>query len=276
MNRMTKRSLSKRESDLVLALEWDKKRTVSLKEISRRLRCSPGYAKKLAHVLVRKSWLEPLMSGNYLLIGAERGPKGVPEMNPYLIARFLRQPYFFAYRIACNHHGLLTQIPSVIHIAVTRRKLPIEIKNVRFEFIVLMKKRFFGCEEATIFGEKVKFSDLERTVLDALDRPDLVGGIEAAAQVLFEARKRLNYSKLISYLQRMNNSALARRLGYLSEIFQLKIDKPLQDYLKDQIKKDPALLGDPTRWGRQGERNTDWNLIINVPKKELMGEIRIV
>lgn len=273
---MAKRTLSKRESDLILALEWDKKRIVNLKEISRRLRCSPGYAKKLAHVLVRKGWLEPLIAGNYLLIGAERGPKGVPEMNPYLIARILRQPYFFAYRIACNHHGLLTQIPSVIHIAVTRLKRPIEIKNVRFEFIILTKKRFFGLEETTVFGEKVKFSDLERTVLDALDRPDLVGGIEASAQVLFEARKRLDNSKLLAYLERMNNSALARRLGYLSELFQLKIDQQLQDYLKDQIKKDPALLGDPDRWGRQGERNEDWNLIINVPKRELMGEIRIV
>lgn len=273
---MAKRTLSKRESDLILALEWDKKRIVSLKEISRRLRCSPGYAKKLAHVLVRKGWLEPIMSGNYLLISAERGPKGVPEMNPYLIARILRQPYFFAYRIACNHHGLLTQIPSVIHIAVTRLKRPIEIKNVRFEFIILTKKRFFGFEETTVFGEKVKFSDLERTVLDALDRPDLVGGIEASAQVLFEARKRLDNSKLLAYLQRMNNSALARRLGYLSELFQLKFDKQIQDYLKHQIKKDPALLGAEDRWGRQGERNKDWNLIINVPKRELMGEIRIV
>jgi len=273
---MTKRTLSKRESDLILALEWDKAQTVSLKEIGKRLRCSQGYAKKLAHVLVRKGWLEPLAPGHYLLVGADRGPKGVPEMNPYFIARVLRQPYFFAYRIACSHHGLLTQIPSVIHIAVTRIKKPLEIKNVRFEFIILSKKRFFGFEEVTVFGEKVNFSDLERTVLDALDRPDLVGGIEASTQVLFEAGKKLNSSKLSNYLKKMNNSALARRFGYLSDMLQIKLSANLKNYLKKQIKKDPALLGGPNRWGRKGERNKDWNLIINVPKKELIGEIRIV
>lgn len=273
---MKKRTLSKRESELVLALEWERKRLVSLREISKRLRCSPGYARKLAHILSEKGWLEPISPGHYLLIGADRGPKGVPEMNPYFVARLLRQPYFFAYRIACNHHGLLTQIPSVIHIAVTRLKRPLEIKNVRFEFIILSKKRFFGFEEATVFGEKVKFSDLERTVLDALDRPDLVGGIEASAQVLFEARKRIRSSKLLVYLQRMNNSALARRFGYLSEMLKLKLNRNFQNYLKKQVKKDPALLGEPTRWGREGEHNKVWNLIINVPKKELVGEIRIV
>lgn len=273
---MKKRTLSKRESDLVLGLEWEKKRLVSLKEISKRLRCSPGYARKLAHVLCEKGWLETLLPGHYLLIGADRGPKGIPEMNPYFVARLLRQPYFFAYRIACSHHGLSTQIPSVIHIAVTRLKRPLEIKNVRFEFIILSKKRFFGFEETTVFGEKVKISDLERTVLDALDRPDLVGGIEASAQVLFEAGKRFDSSKLLAYLKKMNNSALARRFGYLSEMFKLRLSANLQNYLKNQIKKDPALLGELNRWGREGERNKDWNLIINVPKEELMGEIRIV
>lgn len=273
---MAKRSLSKRESDLILALEWEKKGCVGLKEIAKRLHCSPGYARKFAHTLCKKGWLEPIVRGQYQTITADRGPQGVPEMNPYLVARFLHRPYFFAYRFACIHHRLLTQIPSVIHVAVTRQKQPIEIKNVRFEFVIISKKRFFGFEESTSLGEKINVSNLERTVLDTLDRPDLVGGIEAAAQAVFQAGKKLNRLKLLDHLQRINDSALARRFGYLAKLFRIDLGRDLDAYLKGQICKNPAYLGTPNRWGNQGERDLQWNLIVNVPQKELLGEIKIV
>ena len=70
----TKRSLSKKEADLVLSWEWDNRRLVSLQDITKRLRCSSGYANKIAHVLHKKGWLDPLAKGKYLLIGAKRGP----------------------------------------------------------------------------------------------------------------------------------------------------------------------------------------------------------
>ena len=115
---MTQRSLSKREGDLVLALEWEKKRFVSLKDIKRRLRCSDAYSRYIAHALRKKGWLERVGQGQYQLIGAVRGPKGVPEMNPYLIVRFFPRSYFFAYRFACEHHGLTTQVPTVITVGI--------------------------------------------------------------------------------------------------------------------------------------------------------------
>lgn len=270
-----KRSLSKKESDLILALEWEKKNLIHLKDIARRLKCSYGYARKLAHTLSNKGWLEPISHGNYLLISADRGPKGIPEMNAYIISRVIDQPYFYAYRFACVHHGLLTQIPSVIHIAVKHQKRPLEIKNTRFEFIILTSRRFFGFEHAEVFGEKINVSDLERTVLDAFDRPELVGGIEAVAQIMFEARKRVDCSKLLSYLKKMKDSALARRFGYMAEMVEMKLSRDLKKYLNTQIKKDPALLGAAKRWGTEGPRNQKWNLIENVPGNVLMGEVRI-
>ena len=275
VNSMTKRSLSKTEADLVLAWEWDKRRLVDLKDIVKRLRCSPGYARKIAYVLQKKGWLEAVGQGHYLLIGAERGPKGVPEMNPYLVAGILPKPYFLAYRFACAHHGLLTQIPHVIHVAVPRQKQPMELKNIRFEFIALSKKRFFGFQEATVMGEKVNVSDFERTTLDALDRPELVGGIESAAQAFFHAGKKLNNGKLLDYLRKFDDSALARRVGYLGDLLRLDLSKDLKAYLRTQVSRNPAYLGSPSRWGKDGVHDKNWNLIVNVPKEELLGEVRI-
>jgi len=256
-------------------MEWDKRRLISLADIRKRLRCSIGHAKKLAYVLRKKGWIEPLARGHYLLVGADRGPKGIPEMNPYIAARFFPKPYFFAYRFACEHHGYLTQMPRVVQVAVLRRKQPLELKNMRFEFIPLFKKRFFGTEEATLMGEKVNISNKERTVLDSLDRPDLVGGIEVAAQVLYQSHNKLDHRRLLSYLHKYEDSALVRRFGYLCELLKINWPNNFASYLANQVRKDPAWLGSPKRWGTKGERQKRWNLILNVPQNELLGEIHI-
>lgn len=269
------RSLSKREADLVLSWEWDHQRLISVADIIRQMRCSQGYALKIAHVLRKKGWLEPIARGHYLLVGAERGPKGIPEMNPYIAARFFPKPYFFAYRFACAHYGMITQVPRIIHVAVTRLKWPQELKNVRFEFIPLTQKRFFGYTETVLMGEKINISDRERAVLDAIDRPDLVGGIETAVQALSQAGKRLNQSRIVTYLKKYDDSALLRRFGYLCELLKIKMRQHLLSYLLKQVRKDPVYLGSPQRWGKDGERQKRWNIILNVPQAELMGEVRI-
>ncbi len=272
---MTRRSLSKREAELVLAWEWEKRRLITIGDVMKRLRCSNGCARKMAHTLRKKGWIEPLTKGHYLLVGAERGPKGVPEMNPYIVARILPKSYFFAYRFACAHHGLLTQIPRVIHVAVRRPKQPMEIKNVRFQFVELSGKRFFGYQESAIMGEKVRVSDMERSILDALDRPDLVGGIEAGAQVLFHAGKKMEMTKVLDYLQRFDDSALSRRFACLCELLRITLPSELKSYFRGQVKKNPALLGSPKRWGTKGRLDKRWNIILNVPKEYLLGEVRI-
>jgi predicted transcriptional regulator of viral defense system len=273
---MRKRSLSKREGDLVLALEWEKKSLVTIKDIIRRLRCSYAYARYLAHTLHKKGWLEPLGGGHYQLIGIARGPKGVPDMNPYgAVARLFPKPYFLAYYWAGTHHGLLTQVAYVTHVLVLRSKAPMEFKNIRFKFIKVARNRFFGYKEATVMGEKVVIADVERSVLDALDRPELVGGIEAASQAVFHGAKKMDPGKIIDYLRRFNDSALARRFGYLCEALRIALPKELAVYLSSQVKKDPAYLGSPKRWGKEGARNKRWSLILNVPYEELMGEVRI-
>lgn len=272
---MSRRSLSKREADLVLALEWDKQRLITIQDIVKRMRCSRNYAYKLAHLLQKKGWLESVAPGRFLLIGAERGPKGVPDMNPYFVARLLPKPYFFAYRFACVHHGLLTQVPNVVHIALSRPKQPIELKNMRFKFIELSCARFFGYEELDVMGEKINVSNLERSVLDALDRPELVGGIESAAQAISHGGKKINFRRLLDYLRRFNDSALSRRFGYLCELLGIVLPKDMSAYLASHRKRIPAYLGAPRRWGTAGKVNKRWSLILNVPQEDLLGEVHI-
>ena len=124
-------------------------------------------------------------------------------------------------------------------------------------------------------GEKIQVSDRERSMLDAIDRPELVGGIEAAVQCLFHGGRKLDWPRLLGYLRRYHDSALARRLGYLCELLRIQLPEEVAGYLSGQSRRAPARLGSAKRWGERGRLDRRWRLILNVPEKELLGEVRI-
>jgi Predicted transcriptional regulator len=101
------RSLSKRESEVVLELEWSGRRCVTIKDVSSLLNCSYDYAKKIAQRLVEKRWFEPIGKGRYLLIGASSGKEGIPNANALLTGSFLVNPYYFL--IAPQMHFMASQ-----------------------------------------------------------------------------------------------------------------------------------------------------------------------
>ena len=90
---MALRTLSDLESKLVMELEWQEKRLVTLQDVMDILGCSNGHARKLVHQLERKRWLDRLAPGKYQFIPASRGCQAVPDMNPLLAGSVLVEPY---------------------------------------------------------------------------------------------------------------------------------------------------------------------------------------
>ena len=60
-------------------------------------------------------------------------------------------------------------------------------------------------------------SDLEKTVIDCVDRHDLCGGIGEVARSISEALQRLDSKKILSYLERFRKDAPIQRLGVVLE-----------------------------------------------------------
>ncbi len=69
--------------------------------------------------------------------------------------------------------------------------------------------------------EKVMVSDLEKTVIDGLGRPDYSGGIAEVAKGIWMRRRDLNPKKLIDYSTCLGIGAVVRRLGYLMEVYEM-------------------------------------------------------
>jgi predicted transcriptional regulator of viral defense system len=262
-----RRGLSKKETYLLSTLSEKKMRIFEIKDIIVELNCSYNYAKVIANRLVKKKWTLILEKGKYLIVPLEAGAESIYTEHEFAIASELVQPYYIAYWSAMNYHGMTEQVPFTIFIASTKRRKNKTIHDIQYEFITLSKRKFFGFETVNITGKNICISDKEKTIADCLDHPEYCGGITEAAKALWNARKEIDFKKLINYVMRMNNRAILKRLGYLIHKLEINISEDIDKELKDNISKGYAVLD--TVKGKNGKYSSEWKLLINMSDKEL-------
>ncbi|MFN0060921.1 MAG: type IV toxin-antitoxin system AbiEi family antitoxin [Myxococcaceae bacterium] len=114
-------------------------------------------------------------------------------------------------------HGLTTQIHgAILDVYVARALKPRELGNARVRFHALRPAAFtYGLTETTIEGRSTRVSDPERTLLDALDYPQALGGMRPALALVSEAQERVDHRKLIAHAVRGSRSSTCQRLGLL-------------------------------------------------------------
>lgn len=114
----------------------------------------------------------------------------------------------------------------------------------------------------------VNISDKEKTIVDALDRPRCCGGMPEVAKCLWNARRVISWDKLVEYALRMGNNTILRRLGYLSELLDIKVPEHLMLRMKSNLGKGYSAL-DPTM-PVTGVRIAKWCLLVNISEKSLL------
>lgn len=177
------------------------------------------------------------------------------------LAALWKQEYAVAYASAAYLHGLLDQIPQVAQVAVTSRRQPVKLSETQLiRFVTVLPSRFFGITQLRYGGTALNLTDLEKTVVDCLDRLDLAGGLDQAAQVLKASAEKVEPRKLLTYARRLKNNTLLQRLGYILDKTRLlpAVGNALLP-LKHPV---PSLL-DP-RAPRRGRLHPKWQLIENV------------
>lgn len=272
------RSLSRAESQVILAIEERGQERVSIHEIARLLgRGGPSYARKMAHTLSRKAWLQRVGRGEYLLNPARQGPEAIPEMNPYRVGSHLANPYHFGYGTAANLHGLFTQVFRTCFIVTPVQKQIRISEPTDFQFVHVNERKFFGSTTMEKYGSWFQVSDLEKTVLDCVDRPEFAGGIPGVVQILSAAKPRLDYGRLRDYVRQLDNRSLAQRLGFLLKLVRPDIAVPRSfEALLRRLRGDSFVpLGSPLRFGRIGTFDGEWRVIVNLTDAALLGEVEV-
>lgn len=201
--------------------------------------------KNILFSLVKRRHLLRIRRGLYLGLGL------LPEetqIHPFVIATHLIQPAAISHWSALEYHGLTEQVPQVItastpkkvltpsmrdkNMVPSAKKHAWEIAGVRYEYVTVQKKHYFGFEKIWIDEHfQIEITDRERTLLDLFTYPKMFGGMGEALGILESALSKIDIEKLINYAVRYNKKSVIKRLGWSLEYFQVKQTK-LQSLLK--------------------------------------------
>ena len=262
-----RKGLSNSESMLLSALSEKNKTVFGLEDITAELNCSYQYAKVLANNLAKKKWIIVLRRGTYLIVPLSAGVKPQYTEHEFVIASHIVSPYYIAYWSALNFHRFTEQTPLTVFVATTKRVKNREILNVRYSFVTLNKKKFFGFVPTAVGTHKVNISNPEKTLADALDHQEYCGGIGEVAKSLWAAKERVSVEEIVRCAKRMGNSAIIKRLGYLIETLDIPVDPNTLAKMRKAISQGMSAL-DPTMH-RKGTYTTRWNLLLNVSKESI-------
>ncbi|MBC8109818.1 MAG: transcriptional regulator [Verrucomicrobia bacterium] len=192
-----------------------------------------GAVKELLSDMTRRGLLLRLKEGLYCIIPYEKDPDTYfPDWH--LVAGYLvgGASHYIGYYSALQLHSLITQPALREQVVVNRQFKPtlLTVRNVSFQFIYHNPQHFFGAKSVWMDAyNKVMCSDVEKTLVDCLFKPDYGGGITEIAKALFKAKEKVDYEKLLTYAIQFDSQAVIKRLGFLLEL--LEIQTPITEEL---------------------------------------------
>ncbi|MHB0866180.1 MAG: type IV toxin-antitoxin system AbiEi family antitoxin domain-containing protein [Thermoleophilia bacterium] len=264
------KSLGDTEARLLSSLSSKDKGVFTLADAQAATGGSYPATRKLVHDLTEKKWLIRLTKGKYLIVPFEAAETGEHTENWFVIAGNLieSKPYYISHYSALDIHEMVTQPVMTVYISTPIRRIPKNILGATFRFIYIKPEDLWGIEdEWATPSQKVKTSDLERTIIDCLDRPDLCGGVSEVAKGIWTKRNEIDYSKLASYAKKLGRKSVTKRLGFILETYSLGNQKVLSA-LRKEITSSYTLL-DPSL-PASGRFKSSWKVRANVEPQELI------
>jgi predicted transcriptional regulator of viral defense system len=180
--------------------------------------------------------------------------------------------YFLSHATAMEIHGGVTQPQLVVYVTISKPRRSITALGIEFRFIHNQKRYFFGISEHWVTKqEKVRVSNLERTIIDGLKQPEYCGGLTEVAKGLWMRHQDININRLISYAIKIGVGAVIRRLGFLLELYKIGTFEDweiLCSHLTETyVRLDPLLPS-------EGKFLRKWRLQLNVSPEELLSVVR--
>jgi len=158
------------------------------------------------------------------------------------IAGHITPSSYLSYHAALEYYGLAHQIFYELYISSEETFNNFDYEGISYTF----------CQSKSDVGvlnpmtdSLVRITDLERTILDCIDRIDLSGGLEELVEC-FAIITYVNESKLLDYLSRFDKQVLYQKTGFILSYFQkeMKLSDAFFDLCKSKIGKSTRYLTD--------------------------------
>jgi len=220
--------------------------------------------RELLSDMTRRGLLMRVKRGLYYVIPYEQNSESFMPDWHLLVENLVQDAhYYIGYYSALQIHNLITQPSLKEQIVVSKQIRPstLKIKEVPFQFIFHNEKHFFGIKKIWIDNfHKVICSDLEKTIIDCLFKPDYAGGIVEIARAIYLSRDKIRFNVLLEYVNKFNSQVVLKRLGFLLET--LEIENDIIDELKKLKTKSTVLLD--TELPKSGKIITKWSIQQNI------------
>ena len=204
--------------------------------------------------------------GLYLTVPRGFTPENCP-VDPYLLASKVAPDSVLAYHTALELHGKAYSVHEEF-VFLTRSKIrPLNFRGQRYRGVTFPKKlRDKGCELFGVVsvdraGLDVQVTNLERTLVDLLDRPSLGGTWEEIWRSL-EMVEFFDLDKVVQYAIYLGNATTAAKVGFFLEQHRDTL-MPGEDHLnrlRALIPSKPHYMVCNRR--RPGRFVREWNLVV--------------
>lgn len=206
--------------------------------------------------------------GLYATVPFGANPTTSP-VDPYLVAAKMSADAVLAYHTALEFHGKAYSLYTKLIYVSASKSLPLkfqshEIRGVPVPHPLRAKgKEMFGVTCHKRSGVELRVTNLERTLVDVLDRPGLTGSWEEIWRSL-ESVEFFDLDQVVEYAHLLENATTAAKVGFFLEQHKetLMVDDTHLNHLRKLRPQQPHYL-------IRGKRKScrwikDWNLMIPV------------
>lgn len=246
------------------------KATLTSRELREELGISPQAVANLLARWRRAGLVDRVAHGRYAirqigLLGTRASSEDVALAVAALVGK---RPHRIAYHSALDFHDLLTRPVRTIQIASPHRFTGTVISGRPLQTIFEQSETVgLGTEPA---GHGAVVSNLERALLDAGSRPDLVGGYFPLAEALSAAKP--DAQRMLDLADRLGANAAIRRIGSLADRLELAgLTGELEPLapLRSDLDLDPGLRG-PTTVFRDARWRIRWPVDPRAVAREIL------
>lgn len=226
--------MSDLEQLLYFKLGEREQRVFTIQDIESMLNISPQHARNLAYRMVKKNVAERVKPGLFVRVPESLIlDKKFYREDAILIANKSVKKAFLSHYTALSIHGLAERYAREVYVTSLQHHRDIRYHNVTIKFIRTTPVRFFGTETIDYSNEKITVSDLERTILDTVNKPRYSGGWVETINCLKNIEE-VDWERLLSYIIKFGSKVLARRVGYIMDNLE---HVSLPPHTKEKIKK---------------------------------------
>jgi predicted transcriptional regulator of viral defense system len=229
--------------------------------------------KRMLSNMTKRGLLMRVKEGLYYIIPFEQDSETfMPDWH--LLSQHLvgDAEYYIGYFSALQIHSLTTQPNLKEQIVVNKQIKPSTffVKEIPIQFIYHNEKHFKNSKKMWIDSfHRVQCSDLEKTIIDCLFKPEYAGGITEIAKAIHKIKDKIDYSKVLQYAKCFDSQAVIKRLGFLLELLEVKnatIDELQKMRTNSLVLLEPSYL-------KEGKSISRWAIHQNIDTESILSPI---